>query len=274
MKISFDNYSLFLNTDYFFPEKPTIIFIHGFTGSSNDWLDIIPQIDDNFSAIAVDLIGHGKSSSPKNSDLYEIESVNAQLKTIIESLKIDKVILAGYSMGGRAALNFANEFPAFVKGLILESTSAGIIDIKERNERYQSDLLLSKRILNEGIEKFVDYWINLPIFSSQKKLPLDKLEDVRNKKLNNDPIGLSNSLLGLSTGKMPPLYDKLSNFNFPVLLLAGKLDTKYCDINSKMNSLFPLSELIIVKGAGHNIHLEMPSDFVILVNSFLRTNFG
>jgi len=273
MNIPFDKFSLFLNTDYFFPEKPTIVFIHGFTGSSSDWLEIIPQIDNCFSVIAIDLIGHGNSTSPNNSELYEISSVNKQIKKIIEVLQLDKAIITGYSLGGRVALNFANEYPNIVKGLILESTSAGIIDAKERCERYQSDLLLSKKIINEGMEKFVEYWMNLPIFSSQKSLPKEKLNDIRIAKLNNNPTGLSNSLIAFSNGKMQPLYDHLCNLNFPVLLLTGELDTKYCDINSEMNSLLPISEQIVVEGAGHNIHLEMPSDFVILVNRFLRTNF-
>lgn len=273
MKISFENYSIFLNTDYFFPGKPTIIFIHGFTGSSNDWLEIIPQIDNHFSVITVDLIGHGKSSSPNNSKFYEISAINKEIKKIIEVLKLDKVILAGYSMGGRVALNFANEFPNFVNGLILESTTAGIIDKKKRDDRYKNDLSLSQKILDDGIEKFVDYWINLPIFSSQKSLSKEKLNDIRLRKLNNDPIGLSNSLIGYSTGKMPPLFDRLSDFNFPVLLISGEKDVKFCKINSEMNDLIPFSEHKIVKGAGHNIHLEMPSEFVILVNRFLRTNF-
>jgi len=273
MKISFENYSIFLNTDYFFPEKPTIIFIHGFTGSSNDWLEIIPQIDNHFSVVAVDLIGHGKSSSPNDFSLYKIGAVNKQLKKIIETLKLDKVIITGYSMGGRVALNFANEFPNFVNGLILESTTAGIIDKKERADRYKNDLSLSQKILDDGIEKFVDYWMNLPIFSSQKNLSKEKLNDIHSGKLNNDPIGLSNSLIGYSTGRMQPLFDRLSNFNFPVLIISGEKDGKFCKINSKMNDLIPFSEHKIVKGAGHNIHLEMPSDFVILVNRFLRTNF-
>lgn len=273
MIISFDNFSLFLNTDYFFPGKPTIVFIHGFTGSSSDWLEILPKIDNHFSTIAIDLIGHGKSSSPHNSELYEINSLNKQIKKIIEVFQLDKVIVVGYSMGGRVALNFANEYPNFVKGLILESTSAGILDAKERNERYQSDLLLSEKIIDEDVEKFVDYWINLPLFSSQRSLPKEKLNDIRLAKLNNNPTGLSNSLIGCSTGKMQPLYNRLQFFNFPVLLISGEKDTKYCEINSEMNNLFPLSEHVIVKGAGHNIHLELPSEFVILVNRFLRANF-
>lgn len=273
MKISFENYSLFINTEFFKPEKPTIIFIHGFTGSSNDWLEIIPQIDNHFSVIAVDLIGHGKSSSPNDFDLYKIGVVNKQLKKIIETLKLDKVIITGYSMGGRVALNFADEFPNFVNGLILESTTAGIIDKKERDDRYKNDLSLSQKILDDGIEKFVDYWMNLSIFSSQKNLSKEKLNDIRLRKLNNDPIGLSNSLIEYSTGKMPPLFDRLSNFNFPALLISGEKDAKYCKINSEMNDLIAFSEHKIVNGPGHNIHLEMPSDFVILVNRFLRTNF-
>jgi 2-succinyl-6-hydroxy-2,4-cyclohexadiene-1-carboxylate synthase len=60
--------------------------------------------------------------------------------------------------------------------------------------------------------------MNLPIFSSQKKSPLQKLQEIKKRKLANSEIGLANSLLGFSTGKMPSLWNRLSEFNFPVLL--------------------------------------------------------
>lgn len=273
MKIPFENFQFFIDTTNFNPDKPTVLFIHGFTGASSDWSEIIPQIDPNFSTIAVDLIGHRKTDSPDDISFYEITSIVQQLKYVIEKLGLDKITLCGYSMGGRVALCFANKYPQIIKGLVLESTTAGIKSDEERLTRIKNDEKLARKIIQNGIEDFIDYWMNLPIFESQKNLPKQKLKEIRTTKLKNNPTGLANSLLGFSTGKMPPLWERLNNFSFPVILLSGEFDQKYCELNKEMTILFPNSQHIIVECAGHNIHLEKPSDFVIFVNRFLRTNF-
>ncbi len=59
------------------PPKKDAIFVfllHGFTGSSNDWKEIIPLLNKNYSYVAIDLIGHGKSDSPQNVELYTAHS--------------------------------------------------------------------------------------------------------------------------------------------------------------------------------------------------------
>lgn len=272
MKIPFENFQLFIDTTFFDPVKPTILFLHGFTGSSKDWSEIIPQIDYNFSSVTIDLIGHGKSDSPGDIALYEINSIVEQLMHITEKLTLNKIILCGYSMGGRIALSFANKYPHFINGLILESSTAGITNEKERLDRIKSDEELARRILRFGIEDFINYWLELPMFKSQKNLPKEKLEEIRTKKMKNNPAGLAYSLLGFSSGKMPSLWDQLNSFFFPVLLLSGKYDQKYSELNAAMNTLFSNSQHTIVEGAGHNIHLEKPSEFVIFVNQFLKTN--
>lgn len=273
MKTASENFQLYTDITNFKPGKPTILFLHGFTGSSEDWSEIIPQIDSNFSSIAVDLIGHGKSDSPGDVALYKIDSIVRQLKSVIEKSALDKIILCGYSMGGRVALSFANKYPQLISGLILESSTAGIKNEDERSTRIKNDEQLAEKIIQFGIEEFIDYWLNLPIFELQKKLPKQKLEEIRASKLKNNPTGLANSLLGFGTGKMTPLWERLNNFFFPVLLLSGELDQKYCELNKEMNKLLPNSQHIIVDSAGHNIHLEKPSEFVIFVNQFLRVNF-
>lgn len=273
MKIPFKNYHLFVDTTYYNTNKPTILFIHGFTGSSLDWKEIIPQIDENFSCIALDLIGHGQSSTPNEIVEYEQLTLVNHLKEIFDRLNIAKALLCGYSMGGRLSLSFAEAYRDRVFGLILESTSTGIQEINQRNERLVSDKFLAENIVNNGIDWFVDYWMNLPIFSSQKQLSTSILNQIKLSKLNNNPTGLANSLIGFSQGKMKSCWENLTSFTFPIQLIVGNSDEKYCLINEQMNKKFQNSTYSIVQNAGHNIHLEKPSDFVILVNRFLRTNF-
>ena len=271
MHIRFEDISLFFQgPESSIPKGNYIFFIHGFTGSSLDWKEIIPFLNDNFQCITLDLIGHGNSDSPKDVSYYSSDSINSQLKLIVEHISDQPIILAGYSMGGRVALNFAIENPSFIKALILESTTAGIKEEHLRIERISQDEKLASFIKNNSIEKFIDYWMNIDLFSTQKKLTKKKLEISRNQKLQNNKIGLINCLKGFGTGKMTPLYERLSTFYPETLLINGELDKKFCDINTEMANILPSVKHEIIRNCGHNTHFEQPKLFIEEINNFLR----
>jgi len=248
--------------------KIPIIFLHGFTGSASDWEFAMQNIDDNYFPIAIDLPGHGETEASDNINDYTIDSINNIISTIIEKLKISKVILFGYSMGGRAALSFAVQYPSMIKALILESSTAGIENADEREERLMNDIGLAEKIENIGVEQFIKYWMGLPLFKSLKSIPQEEYQKIVKNKLNNDKKGLANSLRGFSTGKMVSLWNKLDDLNFPILLITGSLDKKFELIASKIKNLFQQSEHKVVADSGHNVHLEKPKEFIKLVNNF------
>lgn len=246
-----------------------VIFLHGFSGSSNDWLQFFPSINSDFIPYAIDLIGHGKSSAPKEISYYTAESIADQILEVLNFFKIHEAIFAGYSMGGRAALTFAAAHPEKVKGLFLESASPGITDVDLKLERKTADDKLAEFILKNGIEAFIDYWEEIPLFRSQKSLPNYMLLEQRRKRLENNIEALSNSLKAFGSGTMPDLWNTLASFNFKVMLVTGSLDEKFTSINKKMTNLFKSAKHEIVQSAGHNVHLEKPKLFLNLLNNFL-----
>jgi 2-succinyl-6-hydroxy-2,4-cyclohexadiene-1-carboxylate synthase len=250
--------------------KETLIFLHGFTGSSTDWKNISSNINGEYKIFAVDLIGHGKSYSPEDVRFYSTSFQTKQLAELFSKITTGKIILAGYSMGGRAALSFAAAYSQMIKGLILESASAGILEKKLREDRIKSDEKLANFILNNTIENFVDYWMNLDIFSTQKKLPEKILFNIKMDKLKNNKRGLVNSLRGFGTGIMPPLFDSLKNIKIKTLLISGELDPKYTNINGEMVKIFPDAMQNVIADAGHNAHLEKPEAFYNVINNYLK----
>ncbi|MDV2887985.1 2-succinyl-6-hydroxy-2,4-cyclohexadiene-1-carboxylate synthase, partial [Alkalihalophilus pseudofirmus] len=86
------------------------------------------------------------------------------------------------------------------------------------------DAGLAKLIKEKGIEPFVDYWEEIPLFASMKRLPLAQREAVRKQRLNHSPIGLANSLLGMGTGSQPSWWEHLDRLECEVLLITGNED--------------------------------------------------
>lgn len=248
-----------------------IILLHGFTGDSTTWKDLIPFLSNRFQVVSIDIIGHGETVSPKDIHHYHMENVVHHIAKIMQQNNIDQAHFLGYSMGGRLALSFAMEYPAKVKSLILESASPGLKTAAERDERRIKDHQLAQMILTKGIESFVRHWENIPLFASQKRLPVWKQESIRLQRLSNDPVGLANSLKGMGTGEQPSWWDDLYRLNMPVLIICGVLDEKFCNISKEMQKHIPNANYKEVKNVGHAIHVEVPKKFGTIVSEFLSS---
>ncbi len=248
-----------------------IFFLHGFTGSSDDWAGVLPEIDNRFNKYTIDLLGHGKSDFPNDPSLYTWELQVEQLNKIITGFTEGKVILSGYSMGGRLALCYAYTYPERVLGLILESSSPGIKSKRQRVKRIKEDEALASFISTHPVAEFVDLWLSKEIFATQLRFSEEKRNKIKKNKMKNDPVGLSNSLLGFSTGKMPSLYPELKKISTQTLLLTGELDTRFTELNKIIVKKFPSAKHVIIKNAGHTVHLEEPLKFSAAVNNFLKS---
>ena len=246
-----------------------VFLLHGFTGTAEDWMPVVSSLDNRFNYYLVDLVGHGRSDSPKDIIYYYTDSIVNQLKDIILSLSSDKVILGGYSLGGRVALNYALNNGTNLKGLILESCSAGINDHNLREDRIIQDEKLAAFIEANSIDKFIDYWMNIDLFNTQRRFSAEKLSKMRELKLENNRTGLANMLRGFGTGRMNPVYDIINTIKAKTLLISGELDSKFTDINNEMVKLFQNAKHLNIKNAGHNTHLEEPHRFIESVNNYL-----
>ncbi|MEK3887682.1 2-succinyl-6-hydroxy-2,4-cyclohexadiene-1-carboxylate synthase [Bacillus sp. FSL K6-3431] len=248
---------------------PPLILLHGFTGDITTWNNLAVQIKRKYSIISIDIIGHGQTDSPIDINRYEIEHVAHDIKSMMKELKIDQAHILGYSMGGRLALSFAMLYPQKVKSLILESSSPGLKTHEEREKRKQSDTLLAKRIIDEGMEVFVNFWEKIPLFSSQQQLPHDIQEHIRQQRLANTVHGLVNSLKGMGTGSQPSWWERLNDLHMPIKLVCGEQDEKFCKIAKEMQLKLSNAKLVVVKGVGHAIHVEEPEMFGTIVEGFL-----
>lgn len=271
MMIPYQNIKLNLeHFSEFDSAKKTIFFLHGFTGSANDWKVIADKIDKRFNKIGLDLIGHGKTSSPSDLKFYQIDLIVEQIEEAIRLSGLNKVVLCGYSMGGRVALKFALDKQDLISGLILESSSAGIKKKNERLSRQQNDDELANFIINNSIEDFITRWLDQEIFGTIRRFSNEKIKRIKEEKMKNSRTGLANSLRGYGTGVMPYLGSELITIKIPVLLISGGLDEKFTQINQNLRKLFKSAKHKIINNAGHNTHLEEPTKFISIVNQFLN----
>ncbi len=250
-------------------DGPALLLLHGFSGSGATWA---PFLDTwrGFTAIAVDLPGHGASDCPADPARYRMERCVEDLVALMDRLGVERTAALGYSMGGRVALHLALAAPHRLWALALEGASPGIEDPAERHARRQSDEALAADIERDGVEAFVSRWEALPLFASQARLPAAVREELRRQRLSSNPVGLANSLRGMGAGQQNPLWRHLGEINVPALVIAGQLDEKYSVLARRMAAIMPDARAELVAGAGHAVHLEQPEAFAVIVNGFLE----
>lgn len=188
---------------------------------------------------------------------------------VLDALEIDAAPWIGYSMGGRVAVGGAVLAPERVSRLVLEGASPGLRTTAARAERRERDEALARWIEDEGIEAFVERWMALPLFETQRRLPEDVLRAARRRRLRNRPGALADTLRGLGTGAQPSFWDALPEVAVPVLLLTGADDAKFGGIADAMAEALPDARQVTVHGAGHTVHLEAAGAWLDAVDGFL-----
>ena len=255
-------------------EGDPVLILHGFTGSAESMACVSDRLRDRFQVHRVCLVGHGGSDSPSRPEAFLMSRCVAQLGALLDALELPRVCVMGYSMGGRAALSLAAAHPERIQSLVLVGASPGLSDPEERAARRQADEELAEGLLRDGLEAFVDRWMDHPLFASQARLGEAALAHARAERLRGSAAGLAGSLRGMGTGSMPPLHDDLFRMSMPVLCVVGEEDAKFRALAERMVAALPHGELACIPSAGHAAHLEQPEAFARIVSAFASASFA
>ena len=222
-----------------------LILAHGFTQSARSWGPVSGLLAEReIVSDAVDLPGHGTAAA-----------VRADLSQSADHLVAagGLATYVGYSMGGRVALHAALRHPDMVERLVLIGATAGIDNARDRAQRRAADERLAAHVLEVGVERFIDEWLATPLFAH-----LTESQAQRGVRLTNTSEGLASSLRLAGTGTQIPLWDRLDEITAPTLLLVGEHDAKFRAIAERLHLALPASQLVVIVGSGHSVHLEQP----------------
>ncbi|BAH48488.1 alpha/beta fold hydrolase [Rhodococcus opacus] len=108
-------------------EGPALLLLHGIGDNSTTWTEIIPHLAENYTVIAPDLLGHGRSDKPRAD--YSIAAYANGMRDLLSTLGIDHVTVIGHSLGGGVAMQFAYQYPQMVDRLVLVSPGGVTKDV-------------------------------------------------------------------------------------------------------------------------------------------------
>ena len=105
-----------------------IVLLHGVASNAKIWLLVGPLLAKKFRVVALDQRGHGRSDKPDSG--YDFATVAGDLLAFIDTLGLERPVLAGHSWGGNVALEFAATHPDRLSGLVL--VDGGFMEMSAR----------------------------------------------------------------------------------------------------------------------------------------------
>ena len=109
-----------------------ILLIHGFASNnavnwrSTGWIDTLTKA--GYRAIAMDVRGHGASAKLTEPGAYHLTTLAGDAAALIDHLKLGRVDVMGYSMGGRIGVMLALDHPDKVRSLIIGGMGLGLVE--------------------------------------------------------------------------------------------------------------------------------------------------
>ena len=248
-----------------------IVLMHGTAASLHTYDAWTKQLSKEYRVIRLDLPAFGLTGPNKNAD-YSIESYTKFLSQFLEKIKVDKFYLAGNSLGGNIAWNYAAEYPEKVLKLILIDAS-GLPTFTPQPPIFK---MAKTPILN-----------SLFLYITPKFIIRKNIEQVYADKLKvTDALVTRYHKMSLRTGNRKAFIDraktdfnlaekvnlvKLKSVKTTTLLIWGAKDTWIPLGNGKrMDSMLPNSKLVILKNSGHVPMEENPKESLEFLKSFLN----
>ena len=222
-----------------------VILVHGFPFNRSIWYPIVPNLEQKARLILPDLRGHGQSPVPEG--VYSMRLMAEDLRALMDSLQIEKAVLAGHSMGGYVSLAFAKAYPQRMAGLVLVATQAASDSPERRASRQQ----MIDEMRRKGIKAVAEAMA--PAVTCQPEL----VDTLRKMIMLMNPKGATSSLKGMA--ERPNAQEWLSGITVPSVVIAGTEDKLIPLEKPKvMTQLLGRAWLAEINGAGHMPMMEQP----------------
>ena len=229
-----------------------LLLIHGAGGTLTHWPPHLRRLSGRI-VFAPDLPGHGQSTGP---GMTSIAGHATWLVALLDALHLDRVVLAGHSMGGAIALDVARRFPTRVAALALLATGPTLRVAPALLDGLRTDFAATTaRIARLAYARTVAD-ASVAAYAAQ-------LQTV-------DPALL------IADFQACDAFDRrgqLADIAAPTLIVVGMEDRMTPPALSRaLHAGLPTSTLITLDGVGHMLMLEQEATVMAELDTFLKTH--
>ncbi len=249
--VTVDNRPLFyrLSENDVTGRRPPLLLVHGAGGTHMHWPAALRRLPDR-NVYAVDLPGHGKSAGPGHSTIAGYRDV---IYNFCQALGLQRVVLAGHSMGGAITQDFALHYPNRLAGIVLVGTGARLRVAPAILDGLRADFVATVHALSD--------WVHGPQVPAQLK------RQYVQRTLENDPDVMCGDFYACDHFD---LRHDVARIKTPALIVCGQQDIMTPPKFSEyLAQTLPNARLVLVPNAGHMVALEAPEEVAAAVAKFL-----
>ena len=234
-----------------------VFLIHGGLVDSRMWDAQVPEFEKHFQVIRYDLRGFGKSPATTE-PISHIDD----LRTLMQSLKIEKANILGLSLGGMIAIDFALDHPEMVDKLILAGSALRGYDYKPAGNR---DSIYEAAKKGE-IDKAIDLWMDDSVLVTARAHP-DAEKKLREMLRDNFKAWTASSK---TIWPKQNSIERLSEIDLQTLIIVGDKDNgNILSIADVLKQKIARSQKQVMTNTGHHMNMENPHQFNAIVLEFL-----
>jgi pimeloyl-ACP methyl ester carboxylesterase len=229
--------------------QPVMLFIHGFLGSSYDFLSVFEHFQENYHVIALDLIGFGLSGKPTQYDYGKVNQARTVLD-FIEVKNLTSITLMAHSMGGEVSLHLAAMAPEKIQQLILVG-SAGFYEEGASTNPPSLPLFVYREIVQNYFIQRTFFFTAYSEYERQNGLVTTK--DFDEMYLVNRTIPAQILRQFGEDNDSGPMQHIIDQVEHPTLLIWGEMDgfIPYATGEKLAESLGENAQLVKMNLAGH-----------------------
>jgi 3-oxoadipate enol-lactonase len=240
-----------------------IIFLHAFPLSRTMWEPQVTALVSECRCIPIDFRGFGDSTA---SPPFSVERYADDVAAVLDTLQIERAVIAGLSLGGYVAFEFWRRHRARVRALVLADTRAGA-DTPENIARRRHLIDLANTQGSSAVA-------NAQIAGLVGKTTRDKRPDIYDaihRSIAQAPVeGIVGALEAMMA--RPDSTPTLATIDVPTMIIAGSEDVATPPRESRaMHAAIAGSRVEILQQAGHLSNIERPAAFNTVVAEFLAT---
>lgn len=253
-----------------------LVIIHGLYGSSDNWINIGKRLASSHTVFMVDLRNHGHSPF---AETHSFNDLRSDIENFFNHHQIEKATILGHSMGGKAAMWFAADFPERIEKLVIADIAPKDYLLLGNESQYYLHQNILLAMIGIDFSKIhsrndVDEYLSQQIEDAQirgfllKNVAKDKETHQFKWRLNAGVLysHLDEIVSGVNKNWFD---DRIPITNYPVLFIRG-LKSHYIlpDDEKLIHEIYPDARIIDIPDAGHWLHAEQPELFVKAVKIF------
>ena len=244
-----------ISSDQIASKLPVLILLHGSGGDSSVWEKQIDGFGHDAAVIAPALPGHGQSDGPL---CTTVKDYAVWLNNFVQQLQINRFFLAGHSLGGAIAQEYARRFPQKVQGLILAGSGLQFMVAADYLETVKNNFPAA---------------VHASCLAAYAVGNVSSLYEKGYGMLSRNGKDALSSDLALCSAFDSTAW--VSSIDVPALVICGSDDKIMPPESSKpLARLIPGAQLKIVAEAGHMVMMEAAVEFNEAIKTFIMRTTG